>query len=138
MASFPIIPGVISLGIILRRHKLKNNITELSAKLTEIHINSYLHQSEEVMKNGAVEAMETVLNYRNGEKLTTSSITNLNVFSSFVPEISYDLIKINQEYNFQPDDKTVIKGNGFRVILHTEEDEFSESEESYKKVLKKQ
>lgn len=90
------------------------------------------------MKNGAVEAMETVLNYRNGEKLTTSSITNLNVFSSLVPEISYDLIKINQEYNFQPDDKTVIEGNGFRVILHTEEDEFSEPEESYKKVLKKQ
>lgn len=52
------------------------------------------------------------------------------MFSSFVTEISYDLIKINQEYNFQPDDKTVIVGNGFRVIFHIEEDEFIENHES--------
>lgn len=67
LGSFPIIPGVISLGNVLRRHKLKKDITELSTKLTEIHINSCLHQSEEILKKVAVEAMETVLNYRNGE-----------------------------------------------------------------------
>lgn len=118
------------------KRKIDRKIIELNEKFEKSFAIECINSAQLILKDNELEVRETVLDYRNGNELSSNKINNLNIFGFLVPEIEYDLKEINDKYNYKFDER-IIEGQGWRFIPASQMNDEKDIELNNQKVLKR-